>query len=272
MVKKKSLLNRFIQLPAIAFPTISPVALSLGPFNIHWYGISYCMAIGVGYVMANASVKKMSINISVSDLISNVILGVIIGGRLGYVLFYDVSYYMGQPWDIFAVWKGGMSFHGGALGAFIATILTCNRFKVPIKQGVDLLAFCVTPGLFFGRIANFINGELYGRVSLVPWAMVFPGGGTMPRHPSQLYEALLEGLGLLLFLWVILRWFYKPGRLFLCFVMGYAMVRFFVEFTREPDTQLGLLALQLSMGQYLSLIMILFGMVWAYATSRFNIS
>lgn len=195
---------------------------------------------------------------------SNIILGIIIGGRLGYVLLYDPAYYFSHPTEIIAIWKGGMAFHGGAIGAFAATIVTCKKNKTSIHKGLDLLAICATPGLFFGRIANFINGELYGRPTSIAWGMIFPTGGNIPRHPSQLYEATLEGLGLFILLFLILKYAYKEGRIFSIFVIGYGIIRFFIEFTRAPDAHLGLLALSLSMGQYLSIAMILAGAVWTY--------
>lgn len=252
---------RFFNIP---YPNFHPVALSIGPIAIHWYGIAYVCGILVGYHLAKAVSKLLDIQLNLSDLASNIVLGIIIGGRLGYVLFYDPSYYLNHPTEIIAIWNGGMAFHGGAIGAFAATILTCKKHGASIHKGLDLLAICATPGLFFGRIANFINGELYGRPTSVAWGMIFPTGGNMPRHPSQLYEATLEGLGLFLMLAIILKKTTNDGHLFSTFVIGYGMIRFFIEFTRAPDTHLGLLALNLSMGQYLSLAMIIFGLIWTY--------
>ncbi len=253
---------------SLTFPNINPIALSMGPITIHWYGIAYVTGILLGYQLAKKIILKINLSINLSDLVSNIILGIIIGGRLGYVLFYDPQFYASNPLDIFAIWKGGMSFHGGALGAFAATIMTCKKNNTSIHKGLDLLAICATPGLFFGRIANFINGELYGRVTSAPWGMVFPGGGSMPRHPSQIYEATLEGLCLFIILWAILNCFYKEGRLFSTFVIGYGIIRFLVEFTRAPDTHLGLFALNLSMGQYLSIAMIILGGFWTYGRNK----
>lgn len=248
----------------IPYPNFHPVAISIGPITIHWYGIAYVFSILVGYQLAKTFSKSLNIQLNLSDLVSNIILGIIIGGRLGYVLFYDPVYYFSHPTEIIAIWKGGMAFHGGAIGAFAATILTCKKQRVSIHKGLDLLAICATPGLFFGRIANFINGELYGRPTSVAWGMIFPAGGNIPRHPSQLYEATLEGFVLFILLAILLKKNYTEGRIFSTFVIGYGITRFFIEFTRAPDAHLGLLALNLSMGQYLSLAMIFLGIIWTY--------
>ena len=248
----------------LSYPIIDPVALSIGPISIHWYGLAYIAGIFTGYTCVKRILQKISFSINLSDLITYVMIGIIIGGRLGYVIFYDPIYYAQNPLDIMAIWKGGMAFHGGAIGAFVGTLLFCNKTKVSWIKGADILAFGATPGLFFGRIANFINGELYGRPTNVSWGMVFPNAGETTRHPSQLYEAGLEGILLFCILAIIIQRYYKPGRVFSVFVIGYAMLRFLVEFTRQPDTHLGLFAFQLSMGQYLSLLMIGVGVGWAY--------
>ena len=253
---------------SLVFPNINPVALSLGPIKIHWYGVAYITGILCGYKLAEYCLKKIKYTINLSDLASNIILGIIIGGRLGYVFFYDPLYYASNPLDIIAIWKGGMAFHGGAIGAFIATIITCKKNNASIHVGLDILALCATPGLFFGRIANFINGELFGRITTASWGMVFPSGGPSPRHPSQLYEATLEGLLLFLICITIFRSFYSEGRIFSTFVIGYGILRFFIEFTRAPDSHLGLLALKLSMGQWLSIAMILLGGLWTYGRHK----
>ncbi len=265
MTNKKSFFkNQNAMLYSLVFPNINPIALSVGPLKIHWYGIAYVAGILSGYGLAKRIVKKINFSINLSDFVSNIIIGVIIGGRLGYVVFYDPIFYLSNPLDIIAIWKGGMSFHGGAIGAFLATIYTCKQNKVSIHKGLDVLALCSTPGLFFGRIANFINSELFGRETSLPWGIIFPTGGTIPRHPSQLYEATLEGLGLFIICYIAYKNFYVEGRLFSIFVIGYGICRFMIEFTREPDAHIGLLAFQLSMGQYLSIIMILLGGVWTY--------
>ena len=252
----------------MSFPTINPIALSIGPIHIHWYGIAYCIGILCGYQLAKQCVKKVQFPINLSDFASTIAIGIIIGGRLGYVLFYEPLYYAEHLIEIFALWKGGMSFHGGALGAFIATILTCKKHGLSSHKGLDILALCATPGLCFGRIANFINGELYGRITSAPWGMVFPNGGPLLRHPSQLYEAFFEGIILFIILAIIFQKYYAQGRIFSVFVIGYGMIRFVLEFTREPDAQLGLLTLQLSMGQYLSIGMIALGVLWTYARNK----
>jgi len=199
--------------------------------------------------------------------VSNIILGIIIGGRLGYVLFYDPVYYFSHPTEIIAVWKGGMAFHGGAIGAFAATILTCKKQRVSIHKGLDLLAICATPGLFFGRIANFINGELYGRQTTIPWGVIFPGAGPEPRHPSRLYEATLEGLILFAVIAVLVYRFSvlsRPGLVAGCFFLGYGISRFSVEFVREPDAHLGLIFGPITLGQILTIPLTIGGLWLIY--------
>jgi phosphatidylglycerol:prolipoprotein diacylglycerol transferase len=192
------------------------------------------------------------------------IIGVVLGGRLGYVLFYNPAYYLAHPLEIPATWSGGMSFHGGCLGALVAGLLYCRRAGLDFWQTADLYVVTAPVGLFFGRVGNFINGELYGRATTVPWGMVFPDGGPLPRHPSQLYEAGLEGIVLFLILWPLRRlpWTrpaprrWPHGTLLALFLGLYGLFRFVVEFFREPDSQLGLLFLHLSMGQLLCLVML----------------
>ena len=249
----------------LVFPTINPVAFKLGPIQIHWYGLAYISGILLGNELAKKIIKKINLSINLNDLLTAIMLGIILGGRIGYVLFYDPIYYIANPFEIIAIWNGGMSFHGGALGAFFATIYECKKQKTPLHKGLDLLAICATPGLFFGRIANFINAELYGRITNHSFGMVFPNAGTLPRHPSQLYEAGLEGIALFIILFLVTKYAYKEGRIFSLFVIGYGIIRFLIEFTREPDRQLGLLAFQLSMGQWLSILMIILGSTWTYA-------
>lgn len=257
---------------AIAFPQIAPVAFSVGPIAIHWYGIAYVAGLLIGQTLAKKIAKKINITIQLNDVLTAIMIGIILGGRLGYVLFYDPTYYWEHPAHILAFWQGGMSFHGGALGAFLGSIYTSRSQKVPINKGLDLLAICATPGLFFGRVANFINGELYGRPTQQLWGIVFPNGGPFSRHPSQLYEALTEGLLLFIILWAIIQYGYKEGRVFFTFVIGYGIIRFLIEFTREPDAHLGVLAGGLSMGQWLSIGMILLGGIWHYARTKHILS
>ncbi|MEK9728176.1 MAG: prolipoprotein diacylglyceryl transferase [Candidatus Margulisiibacteriota bacterium] len=250
---------------ALTFPNINPIALQIGPISIHWYGLSYIAGLLLGFEMAKKAIQKIQLKMDLNELLSAVMIGIIIGGRLGYVLIYDPLFYISYPLEIIAIWHGGMSFHGGALGAFFGTIYACKKEKASIHKGLDLLALCATPGLFFGRIANFINGELYGRSTTHTFGMLFPNGGNVLRHPSQLYEALGEGLILGIILLITTYFFYREGRVFSIFVIGYGIIRLCIEFTREPDNHLGLLFLNLSMGQWLSIIMIVLGGVWTYA-------
>ena len=255
---------------ALTFPNIDPVALSLGPFQIRWYALAYLSGILLGwlyarYIAAKDEPKGIRPNrLDIDDYVPFCVLGVILGGRLGYVLFYQPGYYLTHPSEILAVWHGGMSFHGGAAGVIISLIVYALVKKFSMLRLGDLAALCCTFGLFFGRIANFINGELYGRTTDAPWGMVFPGGGPEPRHPSQLYEAALEG-GLL---FVILSAMIhidkirsRPGIVGGTFLIGYALCRMFVENFREPDEYLGFLALGLTMGQWLCVPMIVAGLV-----------
>lgn len=253
---------------SLTFPTIHPVALQLGPIAIHWYGVAYALGLLIGQTMIAPIQRRIQAQFDPAALVTSVMIGIILGGRLGYVLFYDPLYFWEHPFQIPAIWTGGMSFHGGALGAFLAVALSAKRQQQSIIKGLDVLAICATPGLLLGRLANFINGELYGRVTTVWMGMVFPTGGPLPRHPSQLYEAGLEGALLGLILYVMIRRFYAPGRVFFVFVVGYGIARFLVEFTREPDAHLGLLWGQLSMGQWLSIIMIGAGVLWNYVIKK----
>lgn len=253
---------------SIAYPVISPIAIQFLSFQVTWYGLSYVMGILSGWMGARIANKTIQFSGAISDLVSNVMIGIIIGGRLGYVMLYNPSHYWHHPLEIVALWNGGMSFHGGALGAAIGCWIYCKQHRHSIVSALDILAIAVPPGLCFGRIANFINGELFGRPSTLPWAMVFPNGGTMTRHPSQLYEAMLEGIFLGILLWIFLRYMYVKGHLFTLFLIGYGTCRFFVEFTRSPDAHIGRLIFQLSMGQLLSILMIVLGGLWGYAIHK----
>lgn len=263
---------------AIAFPAIDPVLVSIGPFSVHWYALSYVGGILLGWWYLHYVSKLEPAALSqkaLDDIMVWVIFGIILGGRLGYVLFYNLPYYLEHPGDIFKVWQGGMAFHGGLVGVITAIYLLCVRHKLAFWPVIDRVA-CVTPiGLGLGRIANFINAELYGRATDVPWGVIFPGT-TGPRHPSQLYESALEGWLLLLILYLLLRFTrarYYPGILSGCFLIGYGLARFTVEFFREPDVQLGYLAGGLTMGQLLCIPMIAFGLgliAWAKKRSVRN--
>ncbi|MDF1551602.1 MAG: prolipoprotein diacylglyceryl transferase [Deferrisomatales bacterium] len=247
----------------IPYPTIDPVALHLGPLAVRWYGIAYLLGFLSAYAILRHAVSRGRLALpreGVGDLLTTLVVGVILGGRLGYVLFYNLPYFLQHPLHAFAVWEGGMSFHGGLAGVAVAAWLFSRRKRLPLRELGDALALATPPGLFFGRIANFINGELYGRPADVPWAMVFPDAGALPRHPSQLYEAVLEGLLLWVVVWGAGRlWRDRRGVPTGAFVCGYGLIRFLVEFTRQPDPQLGLILGPFSMGQVLSAAMVLVG-------------
>ena len=251
---------------AIPFPAFDPVAVEIGPLVIRWYALAYIAGLVLGWRLARRLVLRPGWKITpegVDDLLFYVTLGVILGGRLGYVLFYQPDYYAANPLEILYVWRGGMSFHGGLIGVLVATVYFARRAGVPPLEVADLLAAVAPLGLFFGRIANFVNGELWGRVTDVPWAVVFPRAGPDPRHPSQIYEALLEGL-LLFVVLQILAW--RPrrpeqqGMLAGVFLLGYGLARSFVELFREPDPQLGYLWGGLTMGQILSIPLVVAGL------------
>jgi len=251
---------------AIPFPAIDPIALEIGPLTIRWYSLAYVFGLLFGWRYMIFLTKKTADLIktqNVDDFLLWATVGVMVGGRLGYVLFYKPLYFWHKPIEIFSVWQGGMSFHGGALGVLIATFLFCRKHKITLLTFGDLICAAAPIGLFFGRIANFINGELYGRVTDVKWGIVFPRGGPELRHPSQIYEAALEGLCLFLILTLMIKYLsalqYR-GLITGCFFAGYGISRFFVEFFREPDTHLGFLIGFLTMGQALSLPAIIGGM------------
>jgi phosphatidylglycerol:prolipoprotein diacylglycerol transferase len=252
---------------AIPFPAIDPVLVHLGPFAIRWYALAYIVGIICGWLLLRRLVQRPGWAVDVptiDDVILYVTLGIILGGRIGYVLFYNSGWYFSHPLDALQVWRGGLSFHGGLIGVIVALALFARTRKVPLLELGDLGAAVAPIGLFFGRIANFINGELWGRPTDVPWAMVFPGAGPLPRHPSQLYEAFLEGVVLFVIV-QLLAW--RPrrpeqrGRIAGVFLIGYAIARITCEFFREPDAQLGFLLGGITMGQLLSLPMLLAGVL-----------
>ncbi|KIQ00981.1 MULTISPECIES: prolipoprotein diacylglyceryl transferase [Pseudomonas] len=257
----------------LPYPNIDPVALDLGFLQIHWYGLMYLVGIGGAWFLASRRLNAFDPTWSkekLSDLVFWVAMGVILGGRLGYVLFYDLSAYIANPLLILEVWKGGMSFHGGLIGVMLATLWFARRNGKSFFELMDFIAPLVPIGLGAGRIGNFINGELWGKVTDVPWAMVFPTGGPEPRHPSQLYQFALEGVALFVILWFYSR---KPRPTMAVsglFAVCYGIFRFIVELVRVPDAQLGYLAWGwLTMGQVLCIPMILAGLgVMAYAYKR----
>lgn len=249
----------------LVFPNIDPIAFSLGPIKVHWYGLMYLLGFVGAWVLAQWRVKHYKLDWTseqIGDLIFYGALGVIIGGRLGYMLFYNTYQFFTQPWILLKIWEGGMSFHGGLLGVAVAMWLFARKIQKPFLQVTDFLAPLVPLGLAAGRAGNFINGELWGRVTDVPWAMIFPNSDGQPRHPSQLYELGLEGITLFIFLW----WYAsKPrpvGRVSAMFLVGYSICRLIAECFREPDVQLGFIAFDsLTMGQILSIPMLLAG-IW----------
>lgn len=252
---------------ALSFPSLSPTAFEIGPLSVQWYGIAYVVGILIGWQYILFLEKKASSRPQNPHLppkvfdsfIPWIVLGILIGGRLGYVLFYKPLDYLAHPEEILFTWKGGMSFHGGLLGVILSTYFFTRRHKIPLLFFTDLLSQTIPIGLFFGRIANFINGELYGRITDVSWGIIFPHGGPLPRHPSQLYEALLEGPVLFLILFFLTqssRISSRPGILTGTFLIGYAFARFIVEFVRQPDAHLGYLWSVFTMGQLLCLPMV----------------
>lgn len=262
-------------------PAIDPVALRLGPLSIHWYGITYLVAFALFMYLGlrrlrhepYASIRGDGAwsRRDVEDVLFYGVIGVVIGGRLGYCLFYKPAYYLSHPLEVFALWQGGMSFHGGMLGVVVAMLWFARAHKKHWLQVTDFVAPCVPTGLAAGRIGNFINGELWGRMAdpSLPWAMVFRGGGDVPRHPSQVYQFLLEGLLLFALLWLYARKPRRTGQVSAAFLAGYGVLRFIAEYFREPDDYLGLLALNLSMGQWLCLPMVLAGAgLWWWASRR----
>ncbi|MCK4621911.1 MAG: prolipoprotein diacylglyceryl transferase [Desulfuromonadales bacterium] len=244
------------------FPQIDPVIFHIGPLAVRWYGMMYLLGFVGGYLVMQQVARLRRLPISkelISDLLFYAVLGVVLGGRLGYALLYNPSYYLSRPLEIFYVWEGGMSFHGGLLGVLIVLLLFCKKHDLSLLMVADLAAVAVPIGLGFGRIGNFINAELWGRVTDVPWGVVFPGGGTAPRHPSQLYEALLEGVVLFVIIYSLHRLKVKTGVPGFCFLALYGLFRFLIEFVRQPDAHLGFLWGGATMGQLLSLPMLLVG-------------
>ena len=248
------------------FPNINPIAIDFGIIKISWYALSYITGILLSwyFLLKIIKIKKIQIgNKIVNDLISNCMIGIILGGRLGYVIFYNPEYYFENLVEIFKIWKGGMSFHGGLIGVILAIIYSSRASKIQIVILADLISIVSPIGLFFGRTANFINGELFGRATDHHFGMIFPNGGNLLRHPSQLYEAFFEGLILLLIMIFLMNksnFFDKKGFLTSSFLFFYGIFRFFIEYFREPDGHIGLIYFNCSMGQILSIPMIIFGL------------
>ena len=255
-------------LPMLVHPQFDPVAVGLGPIQIHWYGLTYLAAFGLFLWLASRRVALPHFaqagwtRRDVEDILFYGVLGVVLGGRIGYALFYKPGHYLAHPLEIIMVWKGGMSFHGGLLGVMAAMALFARARRRTFLQVMDVVAPCIPTGLAMGRVGNFINGELWGRAAdpSLPWAMVFPQSGSpLPRHPSQIYQFLLEGLLLFVLLWLYARRERATGQVAAAFVFGYGVLRFVAEYFREPDSFLGLLALGMSMGQWLCVPMIVAG-------------
>jgi phosphatidylglycerol:prolipoprotein diacylglycerol transferase len=256
-------------LPIIPFPAINPVLISIGPFAVRWYALAYIVGIITGWFYARAIIASDRLwggrapltVVDFDDFVIWITLGIILGGRIGYVLFYNLPHFAANPVEIFQLWNGGMSFHGGVIGCILAVVLFAQRRGVPILSLADVTAAVAPIGLFLGRLANFINGELWGRPTDVPWAMVFPHAGDLPRHPSQLYEAGLEGVVLFIVLALLVRSgaLKRPGFLTGVFAIGYAVARITCEFFREPDVQLGFLWGGLTMGMLLCIPLLLAG-------------
>ncbi len=247
----------------LTYPLINPVAFHLGSWPVYWYGLAYLVGLLLAWILLSyrARSSRQFTKEEISDFIFFVALGVIIGGRLGYMIFYDWPLFLSQPLLLFQTWKGGMSFHGALLGAILALVFLSWRMKRNFLELGDFIVPVVPLGLGLGRLGNFVNDELWGRTTTLPWGMVFPRGGPFPRHPSQLYEAFFEGLVLFLILWFFSR---KPkplGAVSGLFLLGYGFFRFSLEFFREPDIQIGLFWERLTEGQLLSLPMILFGVI-----------
>jgi phosphatidylglycerol:prolipoprotein diacylglycerol transferase len=248
----------------IPYPHIDPEIFRVGPFAVRWYGMMYVLGFGSSYFLVLYQITKKAMGITRSqmdDIYFYLVLGLLAGARLGYVIFYNLPFYVSHPLEVFVLWHGGMSFHGGAIGTFVLGYWAMKRRGLSFMRMADLIIPTVPLGLFFGRMGNFINGELYGRPATVPWSMVFPDGGNVSRHPSQLYEAVLEGLVLFMILWFYRGWKKHEGDLFAVFLMFYALFRIFCEFFREPDVQVGFVLGFLSMGQLLSIAMLALGIV-----------
>jgi phosphatidylglycerol---prolipoprotein diacylglyceryl transferase len=254
------------------YPTIDPVIFSLGPLHIRWYGLMYVLGFTASYFLVHRQIqqhKYTQLEEQFENLNLVLILAVILGGRLGYVLFYNFSYYIQHPLEILATWTGGMSFHGACLTLILAGLIFCRKHQLDFWKCADIYVATIPVGLGLGRIGNFINGELFGRATNLPWGMVFPEGGPDTRHPSQIYEALLEGVVLFIILWTcrnrpwqkLANW--PHGSILAIFLICYGVFRMGVEFVREPDPQIGYLFGAVTMGQTLSLIMVLTGIsIW----------
>jgi phosphatidylglycerol---prolipoprotein diacylglyceryl transferase len=255
----------------IPYPNIDPVIFQIGPLAVRWYGLMYVLGFASSYLLVLYQIGKKRVQVTraqVDDLYFYIIVGLLVGARLGYVIFYNLKAYIQDPLEILVLWHGGMSFHGGLIGAFIAGYIVIRKKGIAFWKVADLVIPTAPIGLALGRIGNFINAELFGKPSDVPWAMVFPAGGNVARHPSQLYEAALEGVLLFVILWLYKDRKERDGEVFALFIMLYAIFRIFCEFFREPDLQMGYIFGFITMGQVLSLAMLLIGLFLKYAVIR----
>ena len=266
----------------LSFPSISPVMLSLGPLEIRWYSLAYI----IGFLFSWIYIRKLSLNKSlydrkssfdsklVDDLVFYSVIGLIVGARLGYIIFYNLEYYLQNPLNILYVWEGGLSFHGGLIGIILAALYTSKKYKTQFLELSDLICVSAPVGIFLGRISHFINGELYGRPSSIFFGIIFPATDNQYRHPSQLYEAFLEGILLFIILNIsifLFRTLSKPGYVSGLFLLFYGLFRFLVEFSREPDIQVGYVYTFLTMGMILSIPMIISGIVIMIISSKSNV-
>lgn len=265
----------------ISYPQIDPVIIKIGPLALRWYGLMYLLGFIASYILVRKQIKEDAASGRIDDeqrekeildgIVVALVAGVIIGGRLGYVLFYNLSYFLEHPLEIFATWHGGMSFHGGVLGVLVAGWIYCKRHNIDFFKWADRFCITIPIGLGLGRIGNFINGELFGRPADLPWSMIFPEGGFIPRHPSQLYEAFFEGVVLFAILWPLRKKNWPSGTLTGLFFVLYAIFRFFLEFFRQPDPQLGFIAFNwLTMGQLLSIGIFILGILILWRARHAN--
>jgi phosphatidylglycerol:prolipoprotein diacylglycerol transferase len=255
------------------YPEIDPVLVHFGPLQVRWYGLMYVIGFVIAYFILQKVSKSRKYDLTrydIEDLVAYSIFGLVLGARIGYCLFYNFSYYLHNPAKIIAMWEGGMSFHGGLIGVIVVGLIFSIKRKKSFLMLADLAAVASPPGLFFGRMGNFINGELYGRITDMPWGMVFPGAGPFPRHPSQLYEAFLEGIVLFVLMYTLNKRKPAHGTLIGTFLITYGMMRFFVEFFRQPDPQIGFILGIFSMGQVLCTLMMIIGaaLVWNVQGSK----
>ncbi len=273
----------------IPYPHINPEIVRIGPVALRWYGLMYAIGFASSYALVKYQLKKIrqgpeagssskgkGKNVAAKKipddfldaLYTYLIVGLILGARLGYILFYDLSSYIRNPLEIVAVWHGGMSFHGGMIGSMLACYLCCRKYQVDFWQVADLVVVTTPIGLGLGRLGNFINGELFGRTTDVPWAMVFPEGGPLPRHPSQLYEFALEGIALFTILWLLKNKKHAPGAMLAACLVFYGLFRIIAEFFRQPDPQLGFIIGPFTMGQVLSALTMLGGIILYFFRKR----